>query len=319
MADYSLTSSQNWSAIKASLANGDRIIPTGAYALTLDENPALTGIDFVATGVGATIALGATATYTLQNWIIRAGTVACLTVNSSKTITGPITGYGGASANAYGIITAGTITTGIGYGGSASGASGIQVTGGTVGTGTGYAGSNGTAHGIYLNAVAAKITTATGSGGSTANSCGIYANLGQITTATGTGGSAAGSHGIYSNNAIANGTGIGGSISGAHGIVSYGGIRVVSATGNTSGAFGVDNFGVALTDVRNHSGNYAIRRSAGLMILYGGTDTSKITGTAGSLLYIPAPANVIYGIAVLDETGTGSSLKINPGLSGGLR
>jgi hypothetical protein len=66
----------------------------------------------------------------------------------------------------------------------------------------------------------------------------------------------------------------------------------------------LDNFGLALSDVRNRVGDYAVRRSRGLLILYGGTSTTGITGTAGDLLYIPEPANVVSAISVMGETGT---------------
>ena len=326
MADYSLTGNANWSAIKASLSNNDRIVADGlgAWILTLDENPELTGIDFVS-AAGAYVAIGTPSTVTLSGWKIRATSNHGISVASGKTITGPLTAYGSTTtANIHGCVVSsgGAIATVVGIGGSQNGARGCSNSG-TVTTATNTGGSAANTHGCYNSGI---ITTATNTGGSstgagcynigtvtTANNTGGSASgahgcyndtTGIITTATNTGGSASGAHGCYNIGAVATSTNIGSSTSGAHGCVNYGGVKCTSNTGNTSGAFGLDNWGLALSDVRNRVGDYAVRRSRGLLILYGGTSTTGITGTAGDLLYIPTPANTVDGVSVMGESGT---------------
>jgi hypothetical protein len=330
MADYALTGNANWSAIKASLSNNDRIVADGlgAHVLTLDEDPALTGIDFVS-AAGAYIAIGTPATVTLSGWKIRATTNHGITVGSGKTVTGPFTAYGStttASKHGCTVSSGGAIGTVTANGGTQTGAYGMNITGGgtattvtctggsgstaygmfsqgTVTTATSNAGSGSGAHGCRNNTTG-YIGTATNNGGSTADVVGCQ-NDAFIATSTNTGGSASGAHGCTNYGSIVTSTNVGGSASGAHGCFnSSGAIQCTSNTGNTSGAFGLDNWGVALSDVRNRVGDYAVRRSRGLLILYGGTSTTGITGTAGDLLYIPTPANTVDGVSVMGESGT---------------
>jgi hypothetical protein len=307
MADYSLTGNANWSAIKASLNNGDRIVADGlgAWVLTLDEDPALTGIDFVS-AAGAYVAIGTPATVTLSGWIIRATSNHGITVGSGKTATGPLSVYGSSTtADKYGcrITSGGAVGTVTAYGGSAASSPGITVSSGasaTTITATGAAAVASYGAWILMGGSATTVT-ATAGGTSGAHGCN---NSGNIGTLTATGSATNGAWGCANYGAVGTATSVGGSASGSHGLVNYGGGKCTSNTGNTSGAFGLDNYGIALSDVRNRVGDYAVRRSAGTLILYGGTSTTGVTGTAGDLFYIPTPANTVSAISVMGETGT---------------
>jgi hypothetical protein len=283
MADYSLTGNANWSAIKASLSNNDRIVADGlgAWVLTLDEDPALTGIDFVS-AAGAYIAFGAISTFTANGWKIRPTSNHGISLTSGKTITGPVTLYG-------------STTTSSRHGCSAEG--------GALGTVIAYGGTVSATNGLYISDRGVTVGTLTSTSGSASSAHGC-SNYGAVTTATNTGGSTNNAHGMVNYGAVTTATNTGGSTSGSHGLVNYGGVKCTANTGNTSGAFGLDNWGVAMSDVRNRVGDYAVRRSRGLLILYGGTSTTGITGTAGDLLYIPTPANTVDGVSVMGESGT---------------
>ena len=303
MADYSLTGNANWSAIKASINNNDRIVADGlgAWILTLDEDPTQTGIDFVS-AAGAYVAIGTPSTVTLSGWKIRATSNTGITVGSGKTIIGPFTAYGSTTtASKYGcnVSAGGSVETVTTIGGSASSAHGL-LNSGDVTTATNTGGSVYGAHGMYNSGT---VTTATNTGGSVNGAHGMY-NSGSVTTATNTGGSVSGAYGMYNSGTVSTATNTGGSVSGAYGMNNAGGVKCTANIGNTSGAFGLDNYGLALSDVRNRVGDYAVRRSRGLLILYGGTSTTGITGTAGDLLYIPEPANTVDGVSVMGESGT---------------
>ena len=404
---YTLSGNANWSAIKASIANYWMIKAGGAYTLTLDEDPALTNIGFEGNGQSGLIAIGTPSTVTLNGWALSPYNVACLTIGTGKTVTGPVTAYGCISSTSHpciSISSGGALGSGVGYGGTGASNRGILVNSGallttgvgfgsnstqdvqginvlagsTAGTITGTGGTAGTI--AYGASIAGSVTTVigygapstvacpgvnlaatntvtnvTGTGGGFAGATGVNITSGSAANVTGTGSatvaavgvivssgvsitnatctaggafganglllsvdsvianitaagsSTAGTRGCYNNGGvIRGGTATGGTVSNSPGIVNYGSCYNVVCSGNTAGAYGLANYGMVVLDARNLSG-YAVSRpdAAGVMILFGGTSQTAITGTAGIIRFIPTAAQTQSGVAVLEETGTG--------------
>lgn len=268
MASFNLTSNTTWSAFIAAnptMTNGDQIVATGAYTLTLDVNPSLTDITFnpISNSVSALLALGAVSTYTLQNWTLTPYNVTCLTIGNGKTVTGPIMIWGAISSTSKPgcvVSSGGTLTTATGRGGLGSGNHGISVSsGGTLTTGTGQ-GSTYTNSVYGINAASGSTCgTITGTGG-TAGSGAYGANIsGSVTTVIGYGAvSTNPAFGVNLNatNAVTSVTGTGGGIAGATGVSIANSNTVTSVTG--TGSSTVAAIGVAITNyctVTNCTGN----------------------------------------------------------------
>jgi hypothetical protein len=178
LADYSLTGSANWSAIKAAVeavAAPRRIVPTGAWTLTLNEQPAF-ACEFDAAGTAATMAAIA-GSYNLTGWTIRAGNAAApgMTIASGVSVTGAVFYGGTAIAGSFGAsITSGGSGTGCTFtGGSSQYAYGANlVTGGALFDCSVTGGSGQFAYG--LNVAGGVAIRPTAQGGIHAAAYGLY-------------------------------------------------------------------------------------------------------------------------------------------------
>jgi len=212
VAIYTLSTSSSYSAIKASLANGDTIrIDTNAVRLTINEQPLLTGIIVDSPGVSGRMTVSGA--YDLSTWSVIAGTVALIdgTFPAGATLgsatAGSATGANGIATNAGTVIAA--------NGSPTNNATGIGISNGTVTTATG-GGTNG-ASGVNLNL--GSVTNAIG--GSANGAPGVASNFASVVVATG--GSTAGAHGVAENNSTVT-TANGGSAVSANGVATNSGI-----------------------------------------------------------------------------------------------
>jgi hypothetical protein len=156
VAIYTLSTSSNYSAIKASLASGDTIrIDTNTVRLTVDEQPLLTNITVDSPSVSGRMTVSGA--YDLSTWSIIAGTVALIDGS-------------GLPANAI---------LGSATGGSANGAHGVASNFGTILSVTG--GTVSGANGCNINSATIGISN----GGSAANAFGTNTNNGTVTTSNG--------------------------------------------------------------------------------------------------------------------------------------
>ena len=171
MAIYTLSTSSNYSAIKASLANGDTIrIDTNTVRLTVDEQPLLTNITVDSPSVSGRMTVSGA--YDLSTWAIIAGTVALI---DGTFPTGAILGSatGGTGTGAFGVGTLnGTVLTASGGTGGTS--HGVNNNNGTVGPANGGSGS--TATGVNNN----NGTVTTANGGTSGTSYGVNLCLGGL-------------------------------------------------------------------------------------------------------------------------------------------
>jgi len=282
MATFTLTANSNYSAIKGSLANNDTIDCDG-FRLTVDEQPALTGIAVTSPGTAGRMTVSGA--YDMSTWSITAGTVPLIdgTFPSGATL-GSATG--GSVANAHGIATnAGTVTTAAGS--PTVAAVGVNTNNGTVTNAT--AGSATNAHGVNNNN--GTVTNATAG---SAVASGVVNNNGTVTNATG--GSAAAAIGVVNNNGTVL-SATGGSNASAHGVNNNN--AIVFAAEDATG-FGVNSSFSAIKVVDGP--NYKSR------IISGTTDRPVTTvysiGTLSSL------ASVSSGITVI-EVSAGTAPKPN--------
>lgn len=226
MAVFTISANTNYSAIKASLANGDTIrIDTNAVRLTVDEAPLLTGITVDSPGVSGRMTVSGA--YDMSTWSIVAGTVALIdgTFPAGAAL-GNVTAGSGTSAAGIN-INSGTVT------GDATGGTGIAA----IGVNT----NNGTIEG---NVVA---TAANSSFGCDTNNGTIRGNV--------VGGTGPSAHGLQSNIGTVQGNVTGGSGS-ARGMMFNRGTIVGNIVGGTSvAALGVNlNSGVILGGTQNDVG-----------------------------------------------------------------
>jgi len=309
MATFTLTANSNYSAIKGSLANDDTIDCDG-FRLTVDEQPALTGIAVTSPGKAGRMTVNGA--YDMSTWSITAGTAALIdgTFPSGATL-GSATG--GSAASSPGIST-NNGTVGNVTGGSANGANGIATNGGTVTNATG--GSANGANGVNTNN--GTVTNATGGSASGAN--GVFTNNGTVTNATAgnntgpgvslnngtvenaTGGSGTFAHGVNTNSGTVL-SAIGGSDASAHGVLTN--LAIVFAADNATGN-GVQNSFSAIKVVDGP--NYKSR------IITSGT--ARPVTTVYSIGTLSNLADLDPGITVITvNTGTGPAAK--PTLRGG--
>jgi hypothetical protein len=279
MATFTLTANSDYSAIKGSLANNDTIDCAG-FRLTVDEQPALTGIAVTSPGTAGRMTVNGA--YDMSTWSITAGTVTLIdgTFPSGATL-GSSTG--GSATNAHGIsINGGTVTTATG--GTANNR-GVNINNGIVtnAAGRGIEGNNGT------------VTNATGGSGISA----IAFNNGTVESATG--GSANNGHGVGDNRGTVL-SATGGSNAGAHGVNTN--LAIVFAAEDATG-FGVNNSFSAIKVVDGP--NYKSR------IITSGASPVTTVYSIGTLSNL---ADLDPGITVITvNTGTGPAAK--PTLRGG--
>jgi len=282
MATFTLTANSNYSAIKGSLANNDTIDCDG-FRLTVDEQPALTGIAVTSPGTAGRMTVNGA--YDMSTWSITAGTVALID----------------------GTFPAGA-TLGSATAGSATNAHGINSNNGTVTTAAGAAVS---ASGINSNN--GTVTNATGGSSNFAN--GVTVNNGTVINATG--GSANGAHGVNTNDAtVENATG--GSASGAHGVINNR-ATVLSATGGSNaGAHGV-NLNIAIVFAAEDATGFGVNTSVSAIKVVDGPNyksriisgtTNRPVTTVYSIGTLSNLANVGSGITVI-EVSAGTAPKPN--------
>jgi len=306
MATFTLTANSNYSAIKGSLANDDTIDCDG-FRLTVDEQPALTGIAVTSPGKAGRMTVSGA--YDMSTWSITAGTVPLIdgTFPSGATL-GSATG--GSATGAHGIATnEGTVTNATG---GASNAHGVNSNNGTVTNATGGSGGNGVNinNGTVTNATAGASTSrgvnindgtvvnATGGSGSFAQ--GVLINNGTVENATG--GNGGSGHGVSTNNGTVL-SATGGSNAGAHGVLTN--LAIVFAADDATGN-GVQNSFSAIKVVDGP--NYKSR------IITSGT--ARPVTTVYSIGTLSNLADLDPGITVITvNTGTGPAAK--PSLRGG--
>jgi hypothetical protein len=192
MATITLVANTTYSAL--TVANND-IIALAGFTLTIDAQPAETGISIITPATAGKVVISGG--YDLSTWSMTAGTATLVTTIPAGTELGSVTG-GSASSSRGADTNNGTITTCIGgsgflavgcnannatittcTGGSGFLAFGCNANGGTITTCTGGSGTS--AFGCSNNN--ATITTCTG--GSTGGAGGCSINSGTITTCTG--------------------------------------------------------------------------------------------------------------------------------------
>jgi len=300
MATFTLTANSDYSAIKGSLANNDTIDCAG-FRLTVDEQPALTGIAVTSPGTAGRMTVSGA--YDMSTWSITAGTAALIdgTFPSGATL-GSATG--GSAANANGIATnAGTVTTATG--GSATNAHGISINGGTVTTATGGSANN---RGVNINN--GIVTNADGRG--------IENNNGTVTNATGGSGISAIA---FNNGTVESATG--GSANNGHGVGDNRGTVLSATGGSNAGAHGV-NTNLAIVFAADDATGFGVNNSFSAIKVVDGPNYKSRIITSGA-----SPVTTVYSIGTLSNladldpgitvitvnTGTGPAAK--PSLRGG--
>jgi hypothetical protein len=309
MATFTLTANSNYSAIKGSLANDDTIDCDG-FRLTVDEQPALTGIAVTSPGTAGRMTVSGA--YDMSTWSITAGTAILIdgTFPSGATL-GSATG---GAINATAISTnAGTVTTVVG--GTGLNARGIATNNGTVTNATG--GTGGGAQGILTNN--GTVTNATG--GSAGSARGVETNNGTVTNATG--GSANFTDGVGVNNGTV-GSAAGGSVSGAHGVGVNNGTVSSATGGSNASAHGVNtNFAIAFA--ADNATGFGVNNSFSAIKVVDGPNYKSRIITSGT----ERPVTTVYSIGTLSSLASVSSgitvIEVNeaakpkPSLRGGFK
>jgi hypothetical protein len=306
MATFTLTANSDYSAIKGSLANDDTIDCDG-FRLTVDEQPALTGIAVTSPGTAGTMTVNDA--YDMSTWSITAGTVQMIGTFPSGATLGSATGGSVNNSNAIGTNNGTVITATAGN----SASRGVNTNNGTI--------TNANAGGITATCVLTNngtITNATGGTGSTSFGC--QTNNGTVTNATG--GSAIGAAGVGANNGTV-GIATGGSVSGAHGVNSNGGTVLSATGGSNAGAHGVLTNNAIVFAADNATGNGVQDSFSAIKVVDGPNYKSRIitsgaspVTTVYSIGTLSSLASVSSGITVIEvNTGTGPAAK--PNLRGG--
>jgi fibronectin-binding autotransporter adhesin len=308
MATFTLTANSDYSAIKGSLANDDTIDCDG-FRLTVDEQPALTGIAVTSPGTAGTMTVNDA--YDMSTWSITAGTVQMIGTFPSGATLGSATG--GSVNNSHAIGTNnGTVITAT-AGNSAS--RGVNTNNGTITNANASGAITGTA--VLTNN--GTITNATGGAGSTSFGC--QTNNGTVTNATG--GQAGSAAGVSANNGtVTNATG--GSGANANGVTTNTG-TVLSATGGSNAtAYGVAT-NLAIVFAADDATGFGVNNSFSAIKVVDGPNYKSRIITSGTA----RPVTTVYSIGTLSNlasldpgitvitvnTGTGPAAK--PTLRGG--
>jgi len=328
MATYTLTANSNYSAIKGSLANDDTIDCDG-FRLTVDEQPALTGIAVTSPGTAGRMTVSGA--YDMSTWSITAGTAALIdgTFPAGATLG---TATGGTATGAHGIATnAGTVTTAtggtVGVGiltnngtvtdalGSAN-QTGVNDNNGTVTNATGGTGAN--ARGVFNNN--GIITNATGGSASATN--GVQNNNGTITNVTGSSSSTVARGCDVNNGTIENATG--GSQNGSSGVQINNGTLLSATGGSNASAHGVNtNFGIVFA--AEDATGFGVNNSFSAIKVVDGPNYKSRIITSGTA----RPVTTVYSIGPLSSLASVSSgitvIEVNeaakpkPSLRGGFK